>query len=144
VAERARVLISVAGVVLLAIVAAARAEPTISDLVRHLPERRLSAHDRATAGGRAVGVNADFVEWVRARSGPRATYWLAQAAARADAAVEQWVTYRMLPRRLAPSPADAAFLVWYGQPGSRPDVAGFGRPVVYAPGLMLARRGGGG
>jgi hypothetical protein len=80
----------------------------------------------------------EFVEWVRERMPPGDSYWLGPAAARSDDAIEQWVTFRLLPRQAARKLNEADALIVYGTKAKLPP--GFGRVQHYAPGYGVAFR----
>lgn len=89
-------------------------------------------------GGRALGVNVDFLVWAADRIPPEATFAVLPPA---TDAVYQWATYQLFPRRYAPEES-ADYILFYGikPTQSEYDRAEFGRPVSYGPGLGIVRR----
>lgn len=89
-------------------------------------------------GGRALGVNVDFLVWAADRIPPEATFAVLPPA---TDAVYQWATYQLFPRRYAPEES-ADYILFYGIKPTRSeyDRDEFGSPVSYGPGLGIVRR----
>jgi hypothetical protein len=124
--------------VALGLVLVTRLGPTTTDLHDQLHNRDQSRFAHATAGGRRAGVDVRFVEWARPQIRKDQTYWLEPAGARASGAIEQWITFRLLPRAAAQGPQDADVVIWYG--GAPRALPGFGHVARFAPGFALATR----
>jgi hypothetical protein len=100
-------------------------------------QRQLTAAAANTAGGRALGVNADFVEWVASQTGGRDRFYLVPQ----DTTVLQWMSYRMMPRLMVERPRRGTWLVFYN---TTPRKSGFRRVQLrdtrrFAPGFEIAR-----
>jgi hypothetical protein len=100
-------------------------------------QRQLTEAQANTAGGRAIGVNADFVEWVTTQTGAKDTWYLVPQ----DGTVIQWLSYRMLPRLTVDQPRKGTWLVFYN---TTPHKAGYRRAQLsdvrrYQPGFEIAR-----
>jgi hypothetical protein len=100
-------------------------------------QQLLTAAQANTAGGRALNVNADFVEWMTTQTGARDPWYLVGQ----DPTVIQWMSYRMMPRLMVESPRRGTWLVFYG---TTPHKSGFRRTQLrdtrrFAPGFEIAR-----
>jgi hypothetical protein len=62
-----------------------------------------------SAGGRGIGLNADFVEWAAAQAPTSQRWYLVPP----EPTVMQWVSYRMLPRLAVEHPQKGTFLIFY-------------------------------
>jgi hypothetical protein len=104
-------------------------------------QQQLTAAQANTAGGRAIGVNADFVEWVTTQTGEHDP-WVVLPQ---DTSVVQWMSYRMLPRLMVQRPTRGTWLVFYN---TTPRKSGYRRAQLadirrYQPGFEIARFTGG-
>jgi hypothetical protein len=100
-------------------------------------QRRQTEAQVNTAGGRAIGVNADFVEWIVTQAGPHDSWYLVGQ----DPTVIQWLSYRMMPRLTAERPQKGTWLVFYN---TTPRKAGYRRAQLsdlrkYQPRYEIAR-----
>jgi hypothetical protein len=100
-------------------------------------QRGLSDYEVTVAGGRALGVNADFVEWAVGQTAPTDRWVLASK----DATVMQWLSYRMLPRLATRKPRKGTVIVFYG---TTPEKAGYAMSQLsdlrsYQPTFSIAR-----
>jgi hypothetical protein len=104
---------------------------------------RLPREQGAAAG--AVAANADlrvgFADWIRRRLKTGDSFFLVPAKARADPAVYQWFTYRLLPSVSSERPGEADWLIFYDTSPAR---SGFssqldGTPQQYEPDYSIAR-----
>lgn len=93
----------------------------------------------------AIAANSDlrvgFAEWVRRHLKAGDSFFLVPAKARADPAVYQWFTYRLIPSVESESPDGADWLIFYD---TSPAWSGFsgrldGAPKQYAPNYSIAR-----
>jgi hypothetical protein len=91
-----------------------------------------------TAGGRALNLNADFVEWARTQStSNKDTFYVLPP----EPTIVQWMSYRMLPRLTLSKPKKGTWLVFYN---TTPRKAGYQRSQItdlrtYQPGFAMAR-----
>jgi hypothetical protein len=100
-------------------------------------QRKLSSQEANKAGGRAIGVNADFVDWAVAATPPTDRFFLVPA----NDTVQQWLSYRMLPRLAVKRPQKGTWLVFYD---TTPEKAGYPKSQLsdlrsYQPSFSLAR-----
>jgi hypothetical protein len=100
-------------------------------------QRQLTAAQANTAGGRSLGVNADFVEWVASQTGGRDGWYLVPQ----DTTVLQWMSYRMMPRLMVDRPQRGTWLVFYN---TTPRKHGFRGSQLrdtrrFGPGYEIAR-----
>jgi hypothetical protein len=100
-------------------------------------QRRISHYEVTVAGGRALGVNADFVEWAVGQTALTDRWVLASK----DATVMQWLSYRMLPRLATQKPQKGTVIVFYG---TTPQKAGYAMSQLtdmrsYQPTFSIAR-----
>jgi hypothetical protein len=105
--------------------------------------KRLPRDHGPTAG--ALAENADlrvgFADWIRRRLKPGDTFYIVPAKARADPAVYQWFTYRLVPSIASEGPDGADWLIFYDTSPAR---SGFsarldGTPEQYEPNYSIAR-----
>jgi hypothetical protein len=101
-------------------------------------QQGLTAADAAKAGGRAQNINADFVEWAVTKIPNPADRWFLVPA---EPTVQQWVSYRMLPRLTSVQPAKGTWLVFYNTTVRK---AGYRRSQLsdletFQPGFAIAR-----
>ena len=100
-------------------------------------QQQLTAAQANTQGALAIGVNADFVEWVAGQTGRRDSWYLVGQ----DPTVIQWLSYRMLPRLTLERPRKGTWLVFYN---TTPRKAGYRRTQLtdlrtYQAGFAIAR-----
>jgi hypothetical protein len=100
-------------------------------------QRALPPLEVAAGGGRAIGVNADFVEWARNQVTGGDRFYLVPS----DDTVMQWLSYRMLPRLAAERPQRGTVLVFYD---TTPEKAGYAKSALsdvrmYQPKFSTAR-----
>ena len=91
----------------------------------------------AMAGGRAIGLNADFVEWATTQTKTSDKWFLAPP----EPTVMQWLSYRMLPRLAVEKPQKGTWLIFYN---TTPRKAGYRRSQIsdlrtYQPNFSIAR-----
>ena len=104
---------------------------------------KLTGQAATTAGGRHIGVQADFVEWARSHLRPGDSYYLMPSGyAKAGEGSYQWTTFRLLPHVSTTRQEEADVLVFYGV---RPRATGYDRgdfeaPVLFSPEFAIARR----
>ena len=110
---------------------------------RYRANEGLSSQAATTAGGRHVGVQADFVEWARAQLRDGDSYYLMPSGhEKAGEASYQWTTFRLLPHVSVPTQGEADVLVFYGV---RPGATDYPReefesPVRFSKDFGIARR----
>jgi hypothetical protein len=125
----------------LAIAGAGQLVPSLRELLR---AARTPATDQTGAGrnaaGTEFGVSAPFADWVAARTRPGASIWIEPPGAARDAAVYQWLTYRLSPNLYASSARAADVLIFYSVPKRPPPRSGFGPLEVFGPHFGLMRR----
>jgi len=100
--------------------------------------------DKAAAAGAVLAdanLRTGFADWLRRRLGAGDSFYLVPAKARAEPAVYQWFTYRLLPSIASESPDGADWLIFYG---TTPAESGFsgrldGAPEQYEPNYSIAR-----
>jgi hypothetical protein len=101
-------------------------------------------HDQGPAAA-AVSENADlrvgFANWISRRLKVGDSFYIVPAKARAEPAVYQWFTYRLLPRIASERPEGADWLIFYDTSPAR---SGFsarldGAPEQYEPNYSIAR-----
>jgi hypothetical protein len=139
-ADRLRRLVTTACVTALAAVAITRVVPTTRELLDRARETGAPGPAHASAGGRAFGVNTAFVEWARRHIPSDARYWVVSPAARDAPAVDQWLTFRLLPRQPVESARHADAIVWYADPAGRHGLRGFRRVERYGRVFGVALR----
>lgn len=128
------------------IVISLNAVPSLRGAVRSFKDQRAvnSKLDRDTAavrGGAALGVDVDFLAWVRRRLEPGDTF---QVLVEDDAVypqVYQWSSFQLAPNLLAESAGEADWIVLFGSPG-RAELPGgsYAKPELYGPERALIRR----
>jgi hypothetical protein len=90
-----------------------------------------------TAGGRAAGLNADFIEWAVGQTKTSDTWFLEPP----EPTVMQWLSYRMLPRLALETPRKGTWLIFYN---SSPAKVGLHKSQLsdvrtYQPQFSIAR-----
>jgi hypothetical protein len=105
--------------------------------------KRLPREQGPAAG--AVAENADlrvgFADWIRRRLKPGDSFYIVPAKARAEPAVYQWFTYRLLPSVASEKPDGADWLIFYDTSPARSGLTARldGAPEQYEPNYSIAR-----
>jgi hypothetical protein len=125
----------------LAIAGTVQLVPSLRELVK---AARAPAIDqtgaRRNAAGIVAGVDAPFADWVAARIRPGASIWIEPGGPGGNAAVYQWLTYRLSPSLHASSARAADVVVFYDVPAKPPPRRGFGALEVFRPHFALMQR----
>ena len=101
-------------------------------------------HGQGAAAG-AIAANADlrvgFADWIRRRLKAGDSFYLVPATARADPAVYQWFTYRLIPSVESKRPDGADWLIFYDTSPARSGFSGQldGALQQYEPNYSIAR-----
>jgi len=100
--------------------------------------------EKAAAAGAVLAdpnLRTGFADWLRRRLKAGDRFYIVPTKARAEPAVYQWFTYRLLPSVASESPGDADWLIFYD---TSPAQSGFsaqldGAPEQYEPNYSIAR-----